>query len=184
MIIGLVGKARSGKSTLAAHLVSQYGFVAVSFSDRLKDMLIEELIKFPPPGVLPPSREQLHDAFYIHRTPDSRWLLQFIGTNIVRRVDPDYWVKQAPLTHFADVVVPDVRFPNECAAIKERGGIIIRVIRVSGAGKIEHGEQHESETALNEYPADYTIEAPEGIETMKLMMDDLFQIIRKKVRKH
>ncbi len=180
MIIGLIGKARSGKSTLAAHLVSAHGFVEVSFAAKLKEMVVNELLKFPAPGAEKITYAELYDEFYVNRTPGSRWLLQFIGTNIVRQVDPNFWVKQAPLTHFADVAVSDARFPNECAAIKEAGGIIVRVVRESGAGKIEHGAAHTSETALDNYAPDYTITAHDGVEGLQGQMDDLLQVIKKK----
>lgn len=58
-----------------------------------------------------------------------------------------------PLALFADFndasnwLVTDVRFPNEATAIKERGGMLIRINR---GGDVTHG-QHPSETALDDY---------------------------------
>tara|TARA_R100001244_G_scaffold120565_1_gene90177 strand:- start:2776 stop:3039 length:264 start_codon:yes stop_codon:yes gene_type:complete len=42
-------------------------------------------------------------------------------------------------------IVPDVRFPNEADAIKQAGGKVIRLTRSP------HDDQHESETALDDY---------------------------------
>jgi hypothetical protein len=48
-------------------------------------------------------------------------------------------------------IIPDVRFLNEAEAIKERGGIIIRVDRGSPANS------HKSETILDNYRFDFII---------------------------
>lgn len=53
-------------------------------------------------------------------------------------------------------IITDVRFPNEAQAIKDRGGILIRVNRpvsAIGANKLKHKSitQHPSETALDDY---------------------------------
>lgn len=44
-------------------------------------------------------------------------------------------------------IITDVRFPNEVKAIKDKGGIIIRVNRYG----MPEGDAHESETALDKY---------------------------------
>ncbi len=51
-------------------------------------------------------------------------------------------------------IITDTRFPNEVQAIKDRGGIVIRVQRVE---EINSKELHESETALDTYQFDYII---------------------------
>ena len=55
-------------------------------------------------------------------------------------------------------MVVDVRFPNEVDVIKRMGGIIVRIERddVTDTGT------HESETALDNFEADYTIRAEKG----------------------
>jgi dephospho-CoA kinase len=40
-IIGLSGRADSGKTTVARYLVEQYGFVRTAFGDPLKQMLLD-----------------------------------------------------------------------------------------------------------------------------------------------
>lgn len=58
-------------------------------------------------------------------------------------------------------IITDTRFPNEAQAIKDRGGIIIRVNRTVvhpelGEGKVTY--IHPSETALDNWEFDYVIE--------------------------
>jgi hypothetical protein len=56
-------------------------------------------------------------------------------------------------------IITDCRFYNEVEAIKNRGGIMIKVIK-SDAPKKEN--EHISETALDDYTPDYVIEAKTG----------------------
>ena len=71
-------------------------------------------------------------------------------------------------------IITDVRFPNEAQAIKDRGGIVIRVKRPldrlgnSKLPKLKHTSvtQHPSETALDDYDFDYVIENEGSIEEL------------------
>ena len=72
----------------------------------------------------------LNDAEIIHLTP--RKLLQLIGTDCGRKIiHPDIWVNATfcNYTPSQKWILSDVRFPNEVKAIKDRGGIVIKVIR-------------------------------------------------------
>tara|TARA_R110002072_G_scaffold39942_7_gene113927 strand:- start:6370 stop:7080 length:711 start_codon:yes stop_codon:yes gene_type:complete len=58
-------------------------------------------------------------------------------------------------------IVTDVRFPNEAKAIKEKGGILIRINRPQylDNGLVIRKDEHPSETALDDYDEfDYVIE--------------------------
>ena len=63
----------------------------------------------------------------------NREFLEHFGTNIIRKIKNDAWseftinnvVKQQPEI----AIIPDVRFPNEVKAIKNNGGIVIRLTR-------------------------------------------------------
>lgn len=78
-----------------------------------------------------------------------RQFLQWFGTNACRNnIHSNIWVnalmnKYKPTDKW---IITDVRFPNEIKAIKEKNGIIIRVIRPNQV-KID---THISETALEE----------------------------------
>ena len=66
-----------------------------------------------------------------------RTLLQYVGTDIVREKEPDYWVGFiADMLYFFEdrwdyVLIPDTRFPNEIDYLKNAGFdvLYIRVIR-------------------------------------------------------
>lgn len=79
-------------------------------------------------------------------------------------------------------IITDVRFPNEADAIRERGGIIIRVNRKHGYntpdGKWKEMpiNYHESETALDNYDFDYVIENDTTIAELKEKVKSIWKI--------
>lgn len=83
-----------------------------------------------------------------------RKILQLLGTECGRKIiHPNIWVNATmadykPLPNGLEPLwlVSDVRFPNEVKAIKDRGGIIVRMERGTGLK-----DNHESETALDNY---------------------------------
>jgi hypothetical protein len=141
MIIGVCGLIGSGKDTIADYLQNIHQFRRESFAHTLKDAVSavfgwdRELLE----GRTKESRtwrEQV-DPWWAerlnmpHLTP--RWVLQFWGTEVARRsFHDDTWI--ASLENKLrktqdDIVISDCRFPNEIAAIKRAGGIVVRVVR-------------------------------------------------------
>lgn len=119
--------------------------------------------------------------------PTVRQLLQEIGTEAGRDIiHPNIWVNAlfadyVPFATTAGVkanfreksnwIITDVRFFNEVQAIKNRGGVVIRVNRkeyVEYQGKIvEAFDAHPSETALDDYKDwDYVIDNNGTIEEL------------------
>lgn len=78
-----------------------------------------------------------------------REVLQFVGTELFReQLDPDIWVKSVFRKQYLTpvVIVADARFPNEADFAKNHG-VLINVKRPI----IDSGDNHASETALNNY---------------------------------
>lgn len=88
-----------------------------------------------------------------------RRILQYVGTDVVRKKDPDYWVNfVVDLLELFDgewdwVLIPDTRFPNEVDVMKIRfGATHIRVIRPNLVSPLTTEQQdHPSEVALDDY---------------------------------
>jgi len=78
-----------------------------------------------------------------------RKLLQDIGS-AGRAYDPWMWASKMPTDQ--PIIIDDVRFINEVEAIKDVGGIIVRIIR-PGLSPMNH----ESETEQKYILADYTL---------------------------
>ena len=159
LLIGLTGFAQAGKDTLASQFVEKFGFGRKGFADNLRGMLYAINPRLPEPnwaevgdgfgenGVVRVS--DYVDAFGWEKAkrdiPEIRQLLQRLGTDGGRmHLGDNVWVEsllnspQSPR-----LVIPDCRFPNEVKAIKDRGGVVIRVNR-EGYGPIN---DHISETA-------------------------------------
>lgn len=177
-IIGVSGKGRSGKTTVADYLQKTYGYAETSFAVPLKEACIRALVKNPPPALLELDEPGWRKLIYHTRTPFTRWLLQFIGTDIVRdEIDTEHWVKawtRENVGKQTKLVVPDVRFLNEVRAIRQLGGEIWRVVRTNGdpGGVIEAGATHRSETEMDQIKPDYVLEAPSGINNLYRLVDE------------
>ena len=141
MIIGFVGFIGSGKDTAADYLVNFHEFRRDSFANTLKDavaavfgwdrVLLEGRTKEAREW-----REQV-DNWWAERlempnlTP--RWVLQYWGTDVLRnRFHDDIWIAslENKMRKTSDnIVISDVRFPNEIKAIHNAGGLVVRVKR-------------------------------------------------------
>jgi hypothetical protein len=141
MIIGITGLIGSGKDTIASHLVEQHGYERYSWAMPLKDITAtlfgwdRDMLE----GTTPEQREKREqiDLWWDNKLGKKdqvspRWILQFIGTEVMRNtLHPDIWVL-AGIKRIAgkqNVVIPDTRFPNEIKAIREIGGVIWNVQR-------------------------------------------------------
>jgi hypothetical protein len=101
-------------------------------------------------------------------------LLQFWGTEYRRLYSgQDYWIKKLFATipgnlHIA--LISDMRFLDEAAAIKERGGYTVNVQRLNADGTQYYApdrpRDHRSETELDGYNYDYFIKSKEGSQAL------------------
>ena len=140
MIIGFVGFIGSGKDTAADYLVNFHEFRRDSFANTLKDavsavfgwdrVLLEGRTKEAREW-----REQQDDWWTnrLDRVITPRWILQYWGTEVCRQgFHDDIWIAslENKMRKTGDnIVISDVRFPNEIKAIHNAGGIVVRVVR-------------------------------------------------------
>lgn len=160
IIIGLTGRARSGKSSAARGLVKAAeakGLTAKIF--ELSDYVLADL---KADGLIPKSatREDLKDNVGL-----------LVQRGMSRREEnPDYWIdalRSDLLTQKPDVaIIPNVRFVNEADLIDSLGGVLIRVKAVIRDG-VEYISQdrdpnHVSETSTYLLDADYFLTVKKG----------------------
>ncbi|MCE2659529.1 MAG: deoxynucleotide monophosphate kinase [Rubrivivax sp.] len=162
-LIGLMGPAGAGKTTVANMLRERHGYMVISLADPLRDMLGALLSGL---GV---GHEWMEDRELKERPipiigASYRKLAQTLGTEWGRqRIDPALWVRlcahkiqELRGTHQEAVVVHDVRFPNEAGMIRQAGGWVVRVNRQVDAlpdGRSAHPSEQWQATA----PADFLI---------------------------
>jgi len=188
MLIGISGRARAGKDTVASLLADRMGRTKIiGFADPIKEFAgqiwlwsaedIEERKEKPSPTVSP------------------RQALSGIG-QAVRDLDPDAWVRLGlrraresvgssvhQLPHPASgsggrsgvciiehVIIKDVRFENESLAIKRAGGV---VIHKKGGAELELPSERFALSGQAEAAADFVLGYYQDMETLRLAVDAL-----------
>ena len=152
VLVAFTGRARAGKDTAAQAVgvaleKNGHRWVTMHFADPLKEAAtaVQRTLELP--------------------ITKDRLLLQVLGTQWGRATHPDFWVhifidrfaqvlKETP---DASVLVADVRFPNEVAALRRLGFLIVRIRRPALDSVID---PHESEHALDDVDIDPTIINP------------------------
>jgi len=178
MIIGVAGKARSGKDQLSKFIREEFEkkhnrkFYDAAFAFELKQMCKfqfgldndelwgdkkEELAeRFVKPLNIRTARYYA-DGSLVKEYWTPREIMQEFGA-FYRKIDYDFWVKglekflqYEALKDHKDFIITDVRHINEAEFIKSKKGFLIRIERdVENRDQI-HGATHESETSLDSY---------------------------------
>lgn len=152
MIIAFSGRIGSGKSELAK-ICQNKGFEKLYFALPLKQLVanlihvgiedinplknVEKKYKFTKKDYIYLANETnipfetIRDEMKNVKLNTVRQLLQFIGTDLIRKYNPDWHVNKIKTMIDKDknYVFDDVRFPNELKLIKELGGDCWFIIR-------------------------------------------------------
>lgn len=176
-LIGLAGKAGSGKSYLAEQLLVPEGFLPLALAGPMKAELAGQ-------GVIP-GEEALGLTSKSART---RNILQTYGTELGReRYHEDVWCSTLEwwigwfLSHaYERFVITDVRYPNELEWVRSLGGLVVRVV---GRGGLEgDAAAHSSEVALDSFNLP-ELDNSEGRELIEIKQD-LISLVSNHYRSH
>lgn len=172
MLIGLTGAAFAGKDTAGAYLARAHNFSPLAFADPLRDGL-EAMFDLTARDFAPARKELVID--WIGKSP--RQLMQTLGTEWgLDGIHPELWVR-----HMArridrlrrhngdDIIITDLRFPDEAALIRRLGGEIWRIHR-PGAATTAHSD-HRSERAGQAIEADRHLDNSGTIEQLYEQID-------------
>ena len=181
ILIGLTGRARSGKSTASEHLVGTYMLEHYAFADPLRDGLMA-IFNLDPSDFEGDRKEQ--PLAWLDRSP--RQLMQSMGTEWARNtVHPDVWVKLAEqnldymtkaLGAVLGFVVSDVRFENEAELIRRRGGTIVHISRADAQAV----NPHVSEAGVAGNKDDLLMLNNGTVEEFLRSLDEVFLMIRER----
>jgi hypothetical protein len=151
MIIGIAGKAGSGKDSAALHIVNKYNFTRYAFADPIKEICNKAFgwnlrHSF---GDL----KEIEDPFWKF---SPRKAYQICGTEFGRNLNPDLWLLAWERNMFAkpyteNWVIPDVRFENEVNFIKQRHGRIIHIVRKDIKAINDHVSENGVEFCCGDY---------------------------------
>lgn len=148
LLIGITGKARSGKDTLANLLFTEHQFLPMAFAIPLKNAVAEAY------GVCVTNLHTQEGKATMNElwAATNRTLLQEFGEMLCQQHGADFWVRRW-LIDFCrfrdtdDVVVSDVRKDVEAEYIRQLGGVVVHLER-DGAGLAGKEAQHVSERGV------------------------------------
>ena len=173
-ILGFTGYAQSGKDTAAGFLVAR-GWRRLAFADILRDSLynLNPIIVSDESGdgmLVNPSHFRVRDIVdFIGwdrakvEYPEIRQLLQRLGTEVGRELyGENFWVERvmSQINRGEQVVITDVRFPNEEQAVHSAGGRVFRIVRTG----VSAANGHASELEIDRLSVDGVIPNMDGLD--------------------
>lgn len=182
MLIGIAGKARSGKDSVGWYFKERYKFQTYAFADPLKKAA-SEMFGVP----LSSFYDGILKEIVIEEWGFSpRQMIQRLGTEGGRQLfRKDIWTKRAEIEwnnvqritidNCRGLVVTDIRFENEAEMIRKNGGLVIHIQR-DDAQKIN---SHESENGVEFNPSDVIISNNDTIHDLYRRVDDFMMMIEK-----
>jgi hypothetical protein len=151
-IIAFAGRKQSGKTSCASFITTLFpeGVVKVyNFADPLKQDICMNILGLTYEQCYGDDDQKniLTEIEWEGSKLTAREVMQFIGTDIFRKMKNDVWAS-ATLNRIKQespklAVIADCRFPNEVNAIKDVGGMVIKLTRNP------FDSDHSSEIALD-----------------------------------
>lgn len=186
MLVGLCSPAMgSGKTEVSRLLEVNHSFVRNPLAQTLKEMTATFFVGM---GL------DIYDAWELIRDPElkeapikelkgvtPRHLMQTLGTEWGRNcIHESVWVdvclarSKHLMRQGRSVVIDDVRFTNEADAIRDAGGVIVRVVRPG----VQRTTSHASEGQLDSYKVDYQLVNDSTLSNLTYKVRNLFDDIK------
>ena len=170
-VILISGKAQNGKDTTASILKQ----TLVDNGDRVLITHYADLLKYICTNYF---------GWDGKKDDKGRQILQYVGTDVIRKQNPTLWVEFVAmiLKYFKGnwdyVIIPDCRFPNEITRLRDEGfdTTHLRVVRSGFESPLtEEQQNHPSETALDNFEADFVIDNNGSLEELEFKIDYLVE---------
>ena len=157
-IVAFAGRKQSGKTTCSEFIAKYFngviepfnGAKIYNFADPLKKDICMNILGLTYNQCYGEDidKNTLTDIEWEGKKLNAREVMQFVGTNIFRKMKNDVW-SGATINKIRNetpnlAIIADCRFPNEVEAVKNAGGIVIKLTRNP------YNSNHESEVALDE----------------------------------
>lgn len=160
MMIGVLGRARNGKSTVVSAMVERAEEKSLKpwvydIGGLVRSFCVEH-------GLLPDVPREAMTAAQLDT-------LVRIGKT-QREEQPDFWIQDVEEFYQSHpetvVLIPNVRYNNELALVRRNGGHVVRITALNPNGSVfisrDRDPNHVSETELLDARADYSIVARKG----------------------
>lgn len=199
MLIGVSGRARSGKNVFAEMLAEELykrtgeAYVMIAYADELKNMAQREFdlsweqlwgdekeredkrYKKTLPCDLNIAADFCNGKRSLPQYWTAREIMQSYGS-FYRSINYNFWVKKlfkiVDEKEYKNVIITDVRYPNEVNPIVKRNGYHVRINRPT-ADKI-HGTTHASETSLDTpYKVDFMVMNTGTLDDLRKLASDI-----------
>lgn len=180
LLIGLHGRARTGKDTAARYLAAQFALYSYAFADPIK-AAITQLFSLSHAHIEGNLKEALLPG--VGKSP--RQLMQLLGTEWGReQVHPELWLllaaqniayqQEVDQSHYNGVVIRDVRFENEAAWIRSQGGHVVHILRPNA----EVVAAHSSESGIAIHDNDFLVHNEGTVEQFHRQLDRMMDVLR------
>lgn len=180
-LIGILGRSRSGKDTTANIIILLYPdqYTLKRFAQPIKNAL-KEIYDFTPEQLEDDEKEHIDKRYNI--TPrqamqemTAHYLKKHGGAFFSERVfttfdTMTYANATTNDTSQCGIIIPDVRYEHDIHAIRNRGGIIIKVVRPS----LTLNQQHSVEDNIQTFEGDYTIINDGDITVLQRKIKEIF----------
>lgn len=185
MIIGIIGRKRSGKDEVAKTIASQYDFTKYAFADPIKEICRIAFLWDDEMDEIGDHKEEIDEFWEISK----REAWKYTGTELFQKHFGEYlpkfkekfgrklwavrfkkWYEE--VNDNPNVVVSDVRFPHEVEVLKMMGSVLVKVDR-----GIESTDDHDSEKHIDELPYEYLIKNDEQLGDLAIKVHGLMSSI-------
>ena len=185
-LIGLAGKARTGKNTVGQYLSDRHGFIQMAMAGPLKGML-HALGLDPKDYQTTEQKETIIPWLGV----SYRHCAQTLGTDWMRvlvnesgwLILAERWIRQLAEVGAPGAVITDMRFENEAAMVRDLGGQVIH-LRSKRAleGMSPEARSHASESGIAVGPIDRVLQNDgsfldlhRNIENLLVSLDAVWQ---------
>lgn len=156
MIIAFAGRKQSGKTTCSEFIKEHFNIVypndtaiIYNFADPLKQDICMNILGLTQDQCYGTDKQknELVNCYWDNQQLTAREVMQIVGTDMLRRIQQNVWsnatIRKIKQQNSTLALIADCRFPNEVQAVKDAGGIVIKLTRNP------YNSDHTSEVALD-----------------------------------
>lgn len=156
-IIAFAGRKQSGKTSCSWYIQNlilsdfqSYTSDVYNFADPLKKDICMNILGLTYDQCYGDDhkKNEMTDIIWNDSKLTAREVMQFVGTDIFRKMKNDVWssatINKIKKDSLDIAIIADCRFPNEVQAVRDAGGYVIKLTRNP------YNSDHESEKALDE----------------------------------